>query len=79
MPLSGGLVGFVVLRGYAGECAFSLSTQAQDGTSMSTGESNRRTAQSARRPEGQAESEIFCGHTTLFVCARALSFASLGC
>ena len=30
MPLSGGLVGFVALRFYAEECAFSLSTQAQD-------------------------------------------------
>ena len=30
VPLSGGLVGFVALRCYAEECAFSLSTQAQD-------------------------------------------------
>ena len=30
MPFSGGLVGFVALRCYAEECAFSLSTQAQD-------------------------------------------------
>ena len=30
MPLSGGLVGSVALRCYAEECAFSLSTQAQD-------------------------------------------------
>ena len=44
-------------------------------TSLSTSESNRRTAQPARRPEGQAASDFFCGHTTLFVCARALSFA----
>jgi hypothetical protein len=29
-PLEGGLVGFVALRCYAEECAFSLSTQAQD-------------------------------------------------
>jgi hypothetical protein len=35
----------------------------------------RRTAQPARRPEGQAASEIFCGHITQFACARALSFA----
>ncbi len=80
MPLSEGLVGFVALRCYAEECVFTLSTHAQDhettfGTSLSTSESNRRTAQSARRPEGQAASEIFCGHTALFVCARALSLA----
>ena len=30
VPLSGGLVGFEALRCYAEECAFSLSTQAQD-------------------------------------------------
>jgi hypothetical protein len=30
VPLSGGLVGFVALGCYAEECAFSLSTQAQD-------------------------------------------------
>ena len=30
MPLNGGLVGFSALRCYAEECAFSLSTQAQD-------------------------------------------------
>ena len=30
VPLSGGLVGFVALRCYAEECAFSLSTQAED-------------------------------------------------
>ncbi len=30
VPLSGGLFGFVALRCYAQECAFSLSTQAQD-------------------------------------------------
>ncbi len=30
MPLSKGLVGFVELRCYAEECAFSLSTQAQN-------------------------------------------------
>ncbi len=30
VPLSGGLVGFVALRCYADECAFSLSTKAQD-------------------------------------------------
>ncbi len=30
MPLSRGLVGFVALRCYAEECAFSPSTQAQD-------------------------------------------------
>ena len=30
MPLSKGLVGIVALRCYAEECAFSLSTQAQD-------------------------------------------------
>ncbi len=77
MPLSGGLVGFVAPRCYAEECAFSLSTQAQDtsGTSLSTSESKRRIAQPARRPEGQDASDLFCGHTTLFVCERALSFA----
>jgi hypothetical protein len=78
VPLSGELVGFVALRCYAEECAFSLVTQAQETTiktSLSTSESSRRTAQPARRSEGQAASEIFCGHTTLFVCARALSFA----
>ncbi len=30
VPLGGGLNGFVALRCYAEECAFSLSTQAQD-------------------------------------------------
>ena len=30
VPLSGGLIGFVALRRYAEECAFSLSTQEQD-------------------------------------------------
>ena len=30
VPLSGGLFGFVELRCYAEECAFSLSTQVQD-------------------------------------------------
>ncbi len=30
MPLSRGLFGFVALRCYAEECAFSLSTQVQD-------------------------------------------------
>ena len=30
VPLSGGLVGFVALRCYAEECAFSVSIQAQD-------------------------------------------------
>ncbi len=64
----GGLVGFVALRFFAEECAFSLSAQAQNRV-WDLAESNRRTAQSARRPEGQAASEIFCGHTTIF-CLR---------
>ncbi len=76
MPLSGRLFGFVALRCYAEECAFSLSTQAHDhlGTSLSTSKSNQRIAQPARRPEGQAASEVFCWYINLFVCARALSF-----
>jgi hypothetical protein len=42
------------------------------GTLLSTGESNRRTAQPARRPEEQAASAKACGHTALSVlCARA--------
>ncbi len=43
------------------------------GTSLSKSESNRRTAQPARRPEGQAASENFCGHTppSLFYYAHA--------
>jgi hypothetical protein len=69
VPLSGGLVEFVALRCYAGKCAFSLSTQAQEhkttpGTSLSTHESTRRTAQPAQHPEEKAASENCCGYTT---------------
>ena len=75
VPLSRGLFGFVALRCYAEECAFSLSTQAlyktTSGTSLSTSESNRRTAQPERRPEGQDASELLCGaYHPLSLCAR---------
>jgi hypothetical protein len=73
MAFSGGLVGFVALWCYAEECAFSLSTQAQDHV-WDLAEYKRvepAHCPTARRPMGQAASEIFCGHTTLFVCTRA--------
>ncbi len=54
MLLSGGLVGFVRLRCYAEECAFLHKHKTTFGTSLSTSESNGRTAQPARHPEGQA-------------------------
>ena len=49
------------------------------GTSLSTSESNWRTARSDRRPKGQVASANACGYTSLTVllCARALSFAWL--
>jgi hypothetical protein len=63
-PLAGGLVGFVALQCYAQKCAFSLSTHKHKttfGTSLSTSESNRRTAQPERRPDGQTASDFFAG------------------
>ncbi len=74
MPLSRGLFGFVALRCYAEKCAFSLSGRKHkttSGTSLSTSESNRRTAQPERRPEGQDASEILFGaYHPLSLCAR---------
>jgi hypothetical protein len=75
VPLSGRLVGFVALRCYAEECAFSLSTQAQDHV-WDLAEYKR--VEPAHCPTGATSggASCFCGHTTIFVCARAsLSFA----
>ncbi len=79
VPLSGGLVGFVALRCYAEECAFSLSTQAQD-PALDLAEYKR--VKPAHCPTGgtsggTGSERFFCGNTILTVqlCARALSFA----
>jgi hypothetical protein len=49
------------------------------GTSLSTSESNRRTAQPERRPEGQDASEVLCeAYHPLCLCARlALSMTGV--
>ncbi len=63
MPLSRGLFGFVALRCYAVEFAFSLSTQAQ-GHVLDLVEYKRvdkKIVQPERRPEGQDASEVLCG------------------
>ena len=76
-PIAGGLLDFKrygAMRRNA-PSPFAHKHKTAFGTSLSTSESNRRTAQPARRPEGQASREIFCGHTALLVCARALFFA----
>ncbi len=79
VPLSGGLVGLyrcgAMRRNAPSPWAHKHKTT--PGTSLSTSESNRRTAQPARRQKGQAASENFCGHTTLTIllCARTLSLA----
>ncbi len=62
MPLSGGL------RCYEEVCAFSLGTEAQgnvwDLAEYKRVEPAHCPTGAARRPEGQAASEIFCGPTT---------------
>ena len=65
------------LHFHAEECAFSLSTQAQDHV-WDLAEYKR--VKPAHCPTGATSGGTscernFCGHTTLFVCARALSLA----
>ena len=76
VPLSGGGARwFVALRCSAEETKLSPYAhkhKTTSSTSLSTSESNRRTAQPIRRTDGQSARENFCGHTNLNVllCAR---------
>ncbi len=78
VPLSRGLFGFVALRCYAEECAFSLSTQAQYHV-WDLAEYKR--VEPAHCPTGATsegkgcERKYYAGHTTHFPYARALFFA----
>ncbi len=79
VPLSRGLFGFV-LRYYAEECAFSLSTQAQDHV-WDLVEYKR--VEPAHCPTGATSggtrdmmrAKYYAGHTALFLYARALLLA----
>ena len=77
VPLSRGLFGFVTPRCYAEECAFSLSTQAQDHVwdLVEYKRAEPAYCPTARRPEGQVASGVYFGayqYTTLFLFMRAL-------
>ncbi len=71
MPLRKGLVGFVALRCYAEECAFSLSTQAQ-GQILDLAEYNR--VEPAHCPTGAMSGGTGCERNLLwayhYLCLR---------
>ncbi len=78
VPLSRGLFGFVALRFYSEECAFSLRTQAQD-HAWDLVEYKR--VEPAHCPTGatsvrdRMRAKYYAGHAAFFVSARALFFA----